>query len=152
MSSGNIELDEIHSRLIFRLFQTSNVMHRSGTLALNSVGVTSQQWSVLGALSRPKVEEGMTVNDMCRYLMVSRQNLSIMLNRLEAAGYVMRAQDKQDQRSKRIMLTVSGREALNEINRLMQVFFEKVMKGLSRDDQISCVHYLTRLRDNMSID
>ena len=94
----------------------------------------------------------MTVNDMCRYLMVSRQNLSIMLNRLEAAGYVMRAQDKQDQRSKRIMLTVSGREALNEINRLMQVFFEKVMKGLSRDDQISCVHYLTRLRDNMSID
>ena len=152
MSSGNIELDEIHSRLIFRLFQTSNVMHRSGTLALNSVGVTSQQWSVLGALSRPKVEEGMTVNDMCRYLMVSRQNLSIMLNRLEAAGYVMRAQDKQDQRSKRIMLTVSGREALNEINRLMQVFFEKVMKGLSRDEQISCVHYLTRLRDNMSID
>ena len=152
MSSGNIELDEIHSRLIFRLFQTSNVMHRSGTLALNSVGVTSQQWSVLGALSRPKVEEGMTVNDMCRYLMVSRQNLSIMLNRLDAAGYVMRAQDKQDQRSKRIMLTVSGREALNEINRLMQVFFEKVMKGLSRDDQISCVHYLTRLRDNMSID
>ena len=104
-------------------------MHRSGTLALNSAGVTSQQWSVLGALSRPKVEEGMTVNDMCRYLMVSRQNLSIMLNRLEAAGYVMRAQDKQDQRSKRIMLTVSGREALNEINRLM--YFLKKDEGLS---------------------
>lgn len=152
MSQKNIELDEIHSRLIFRLFQTSNVMHRSGTLALNSVGVTSQQWSVLGALSRPKVEEGMTVNEMCRYLMVSRQNLSIMLNRLEVAGYVKRTQDKLDQRSKRIILTASGREALNEINRLMEVFFEKVMKGLSRDDQISCVHYLTRLRDNMSID
>lgn len=152
MSKKNIELDEIHSRLIFRLFQTSNVMHRSGTLALNSVGVTSQQWSVLGALSRPKVEAGMTVNDMCRYLMVSRQSLSLMLNRLEAVGYVKRIQDKRDQRSKRIVLTESGREALNEINRLMQVFFEKVMKGLSRDDQISCVHYLTRLRDNMSID
>jgi len=152
VSQKNIELDEIHSRLIFRLFQTSNVMHRSGTLALNSVGVTSQQWSVLGALSRPKVEEGMTVNEMCRYLMVSRQNLSIMLNRLEVAGYVKRTQDKLDQRSKRIILTASGREALNEINRLMEVFFEKVMKGLSRDDQISCVHYLTRLRDNMSID
>lgn len=152
MAKIDIELDEIDSRLIFRLFQTSNVMHRSGTLALNSVGVTTQQWSVLGALSRPKVEDGMSINEMCRYLMVSRQNLSEMLKRLEAMGYVKRLPDKVDQRSKRIVLTDSGLEALNEINRLMQGFFGKVMKGLSRDDQISCIHYLTKLRNNMTID
>lgn len=152
MSRIDVELDEIDSRLIFRLFQTSNVMHRSGTLALNSVGVTTQQWSVLGALSRPKVEGGMSVNEMCRYLMVSRQNLSVMLKRLEAMGYVKRLPDKVDQRSKRIVLTGSGLEVLNEINRLMQGFFGQVMKGLSRDDQISCIHYLTKLRNNMSID
>lgn len=151
MSKEKIELDELDSRLIFRLFQTSNVMHRSGTLALSPVGVTTQQWSVLGALSRPKVEEGMSVNEMCRYLMVSRQNLSVMLKRLESAGYVERVQDPSDQRSKRIVLTESGRDALNEINRLMQIFFQDVMKGLSRDDQISCIHYLTRLRNNMSM-
>lgn len=152
MVDENIALDEIHSRLIFRLFQTSNVMHRSGTFALAEVGVTTQQWSVLGALSRPRVEEGMSVNEMCRYLMVSRQNLSVMLTRLEAAGHVKRVPSPLDQRSKRIQLTESGRDTLNQINQIMERFFVQVMKGLSRDDQISCIHYLTKLRDNMSID
>ncbi len=145
-------LDEIHSRIIFRLFQTSNVMHRSGAQALNDLGVTTQQWSVLGALSRPKVEEGMSVNDMCAYLRVSRQNLSVMLNRLEAAGYVERIQDKTDQRSKRIVLTRSGHKILDEINKIMQGFLEQSVEGLSRDDQISFIHFLTRVRNNMTID
>jgi len=150
MTKVTVELDEIDSRLIFRLFQTSNVMHRSGTLALSSIGITSQQWSVLGALSRPKVEGGMSVNEMCRYLMVSRQSLSMMLKRLEAMGYIERIPDQTDQRSKRIVLTDSGLQVLNEINRVMKSFFAKVMQGLSRDDQISCIHYLTKLRNNMS--
>ncbi len=152
MSDKTVELDEIHSRIIFRLFQTSNVMHRSGALALSELGITTQQWSVLGALSRPKVESGMSVNDMCSYLRVSRQNLSVMLNRLEAAGYVERLQDKVDQRSKRITLTENGRKILNDINRIMQEFLGKSVEGLSRDDQISFIHYLTRVRNNMTTD
>lgn len=152
MAEEFVELDEIHSRIIFRLFQTSNLMHRSGALALNELNVTTQQWSVLGALSRPKVQGGMSVNEMCSYLRVSRQNLSVMLNRLEAAGHVSRQQDPQDQRSRRIVLTKSGRKTLSEINRVMQGFLERCVEGLSRDDQISFIHYLTKVRNNMSID
>ena len=45
---------------------------------------------MLGALSRPQAAEGMTVNDLSRYLLVSRQNLTGLLNRLERDGLIER--------------------------------------------------------------
>lgn len=49
----------INNRLFFRFFQAANTLHTKGTQALDKFGVTTQPWSVLGALSRPKVEGGM---------------------------------------------------------------------------------------------
>jgi hypothetical protein len=41
---------EINNWLFFRLFQAANTLHTKGTQALDEFGVTTQQWSVLGAL------------------------------------------------------------------------------------------------------
>ena len=51
--------------------------------------MTTQQWAVLGALSRPEVPEGMSIGDLARYLMVSRQNLSGLISRMERDGRVV---------------------------------------------------------------
>ena len=67
---------EINNRLFFRFFQAANTLHTKGTQALDEFGVTTQQWSVLGALSRPQATGGMSVGELSRYLLVSRQNLS----------------------------------------------------------------------------
>jgi len=68
----NHALDEINNRLFFRLFQVANTLHTKGTQAIEEFGVTTQQWSVLGALSRPQANEGMSIGDLSRYLLVSR--------------------------------------------------------------------------------
>jgi len=49
-------------------------------------GITTQQWAVLGALSRPEDSEGMSIGDLVRYLMVSRQNLDGLITRMERDG------------------------------------------------------------------
>ena len=77
---------EINNRLFFRLFQAANTLHTKGTQALDEFGITTQQWSVLGALSRPQAAAGMTVNELSHYLLVSRQNLTGLLSRLERDG------------------------------------------------------------------
>ena len=61
--------------------------------AVEDEGLTTQQWAVLGALSRPEAAAGMTVNQLAHYLMVSRQNLSGVLRRMERAGHIHLAQD-----------------------------------------------------------
>ena len=75
--------NEINNRLFFRLFQVANTLHTKGTQAIEAFGVTTQQWSVLGALSRPQAANGMSINDLSRLLLVSRQNLTGLLSRLE---------------------------------------------------------------------
>ena len=38
--------------LFFRLYQSANMLHKTGTKAVEAEGLTTQQWAVLGALSR----------------------------------------------------------------------------------------------------
>jgi len=72
---------DLANRVFFRLYQCANMLHKTGTRAVESEGLTTQQWAVLGALSRPQVAQGMSVGDLARYLMVSRQNLSGLISR-----------------------------------------------------------------------
>jgi hypothetical protein len=52
---------ELANRLFFRLYQASNLMHKIGSRSVAEFSSTTQQWAVLGALSRPAVRQhGMT--------------------------------------------------------------------------------------------
>jgi hypothetical protein len=53
-------MDGAHS-LFFRPCQCANILHNNGTHAVEIEGLTTQQWAVLGALSRPQAEGGMSV-------------------------------------------------------------------------------------------
>jgi hypothetical protein len=64
---------ELANRLFFRLYQASNLMHKTGSRSVSEFGSTTQQWAVLGALSRPAVREhGMTVKELIEFLLTSR--------------------------------------------------------------------------------
>jgi len=100
---------DLANRLFFRLYQCSNLLHKNGTRHISGFGTTTQQWAVLGALARPLVRErGMSVKDLITFLMLSRQNLSMVLDRLEARDWVERVKDPEDGRSRLIRLTKAG--------------------------------------------
>lgn len=72
-SKAQIARMELANRLFFRLYQCANLLHKTGSRAVESEGLTTQQWAVLGALSREEAQQGMGVNELARYLLVSRQ-------------------------------------------------------------------------------
>jgi hypothetical protein len=49
---------EMANRLFFRLYQCANLLHKTATRAVESEGLTTQQWAVLGALSHEKAAAG----------------------------------------------------------------------------------------------
>src|SRR5690606_1237587 len=106
---------ELANRLFFRLYQASNLMHKTGTRALDDFGVTTQQWAVIGALSRPQAVNGTSINELARFLQVSRQNLAGVLSRLEAQGYVARTRDPVDGRSRLLTLSAKGKTLWRDI-------------------------------------
>ncbi len=143
-------VQEINNRLFFRLFQTANTLHTKGTQALDEFGMTTQQWSVLGALSRPKVTGGMSIGDLSRFLLVSRQNLTGILSRLERDGLIDRVTSEGDRRSRTVKLSAKGQVLWKKLQNPIHSFYDKALQGLSFDDRVAFIHYFTKLQTNMS--
>ena len=141
---------DLANRLFFRLYQCANMMHKTGSSALEKHGLTTQQWAVLGALSRPSVAKGMSVGDLARYLMVSRQNLAGVLGRMHRDGHLREARDAKDRRVRLISMSASGRRvwtkrALPEIH----AYYQRALSGFSEDDLSHTLHCLQDLLDNL---
>lgn len=147
----NYAIDEINNRLFFRLFQVANTLHTKGTQAVEEFGVTTQQWSVLGALSRPQVTDGdgMSIGDLSRYLLVSRQNLTGLLSRLERDGLIERVTSEADRRSRKVKLSAQGESLWTKLQEPIHSFYDQALKDLSFDDRLTFIHYFTKLQTNM---
>ncbi len=117
---------------------------------MEAEGLTTQQWAVLGALSRPEAEGGISVGDLARYLMVSRQNLSGLISRMERDGRILTAPDGRDRRSRLVTLTESGREVwMVQAQPKIHDYYEQALAGFSVSDITHSLHYLLKLLDNM---
>lgn len=136
----------IHNRLFFRVFQVGNTLERQAT---KEIGITSVQWSVLGALSRPKVSEGMPFSELAEYLGVSRQNLDGVLKRLERDDHVSRISDPGDRRAKLVLLNPKGREFWNSVQPKIYEFYRQALVDFRFDDKVSFVHFLNHLNEGM---
>lgn len=141
---------EIANRLFFKLYQCANVLHKTGTKAVETEGLTTQQWAVLGALSRSEAVNGMSVGDMARYLLVSRQNLTGVLGRMERDGRVRLDPDPKDRRSRLIRMTEEGQQVWHELAQpKIHQYYAEALDGFSMVDLMHATHYLMKLLDNM---
>lgn len=140
---------EINNRLFFRIFQTANLVHTQGTRFIAATGITTQQWSVLGALSRPQVATGMTVGELSDYLLVSRQNLTGILDRLEAQGLTTRVQDAVDKRARRVVLTKKGDASWANLQPQIMQFYDAAVTGLSLAERQDFLELVNRLKKNL---
>ena len=138
------------NRLFFRLYQCANMLHKTGSKAVEEEHLTTQQWAVLGALCRPKIKGGMNVGELARYLMVSRQNLSGVLGRMEKQGYVQIRPSGVDKRARLAMPSDAGRKVWEEQAQLkIRRYYEEALHGFSTDDLTHTLHYLLRILENM---
>ncbi len=141
---------DLANRLFFRLYQCANMMHKTGTRAVEAEGLTTQQWAVLGALSRPQAEDGMGVGELARYLMVSRQNLSGLIGRMERDGHLVSAPDDRDRRARRVRISASGRVVWQELALpKIHAYYEQVLGDFSVNDMSHALHYLLKMLDRM---
>jgi len=113
-------------------------------------GLTTQQWAVLGALSRPEAAQGMGVGELARYLMVSRQNLSGLITRMERDGHVEIRTDGRDRRSRLVAMSDTGRHVwLDLAQPKIKAYYEQALQDFSMGDMAHTLHYFLKLLDNM---
>ena len=141
---------ELANRLFFRLYQCANMLHKTGSRAVEQEGLTTQQWAVLGALSRPVAAQGMPVGELARYLMVTRQNLTGLISRMTRDGHVLQEADPRDKRAKLVKMTERGRQVwLHDAQPKIAQYYDEALDGFSTNDLAHTLHYLLKLLENM---
>ena len=141
---------ELANRIFFKLYQCANMLHKTGSRAVQDEGLTTQQGAVLGALSRPEAAQGMGVGELARYLMVSRQNLSGLITRMTRDGHIAISTDGRDRRSRLVVMTDSGRHVWLDLAKpKIKAYYEQALQDFSMGDMAHTLHYFLKLLDNM---
>lgn len=142
---------DIANRLYFRLYQSSNLLHKIGTRYVSEYGATTQQWAVLGALARPAARNGLAIKELLEFLLVSRQNLTPLLDRLEDRGWIERVKDPADGRNRRIELTAVGQEVWSKILMRIGEFYSDSLQELTMDEKLNLYYLLDKLKTNLNV-
>jgi DNA-binding MarR family transcriptional regulator len=99
--------------LVAGVIQLANLLTRRLAPVFEKARVTPQQWAILSVLHQSGGP--MSLAALARSMMVSKQNMTGMMARLEQLGFAERAGDPEDLRSSRVVLTRRGRATIEKL-------------------------------------
>jgi len=102
--------------LVAGIIQLANLITRRLAPTFEKARITPQQWAILSALD--DADEPMSLAGLARRMMVSKQNMTGMIARVEQLGLADRTSDPNDLRSSRVQLTRRGRSVVEKFRPL----------------------------------
>src|SRR3712207_5619840 len=132
------------NQLCFAFYSVSHAFSRAYRQFLDPLGLTYPQYVVLLVLWE---QDSLTVKEIGDRLFLDSGTLTPLLKRLEAAGHIRRARDKEDERQVRISLTASGR-ALREKAEEIPIQVGCVL-GLPFDEVQALTEQVAKLRSRL---
>jgi DNA-binding MarR family transcriptional regulator len=110
--------------LVAGVVQLANLFTRRLAPVFDRANVTPQQWAVLSVLA--SAEAPMSLAAVAREMLVSKQNMTGMIARLEQLGLAERNGDPKDLRSSRVQLTRKGRALIEKTRPAYAEWLERV--------------------------
>jgi MarR family 2-MHQ and catechol resistance regulon transcriptional repressor len=110
--------------LVAGVVQLANLFTRRLAPVFERANVTPQQWAVLSVLA--SAEAPMSLAAVGREMLVSKQNMTGMIARLEQLGLAERSGDPKDLRSSRVQLTRKGRTLIEKTRPAYEAWLERV--------------------------
>ena len=146
MSINNKVPQEV--RIGFLVHDVSRMRRTLFDQAMKPLGITRSQWWVLSQLSR-HARSGMLQTELARDLDVGKVTVGGLIDRLEAARYVVRRPEKSDRRAKRIMITERGYEILEEMVAVGRKLNGIILAGLTPEAVAAAEQALETMKENI---
>ncbi|GHO46574.1 MarR family winged helix-turn-helix transcriptional regulator [Ktedonospora formicarum] len=122
-----------------RLYRTFQKIDRAQTIHLRTWGLNVAQFDVL---ARVGAHKGMTQQELADSLLVTKGNVSLLLNRMESLGLLKRYQEK---RSNILVLTEKGRELHDRVVPAHEDLIASLMTGLTASENMELQRLLRKL-------
>jgi DNA-binding MarR family transcriptional regulator len=135
----------LDAQLCFSLYSTSIAINRLYKPMLDSLGVTYPQYLVLSTLWEG---DGQTISAIADRLALEPSTITPLMKRLEAAGFVSRQRNPQDERQVQVFLTAKGRELRSRTSCLTDTLLAN--SGLDVPALIALNEQIRRLKDALT--
>jgi DNA-binding MarR family transcriptional regulator len=141
--------DHLDIRVWLRLLACSNqIQQEVRSLLRTHFGTTLPRFDYLAQLERHP--EGLRMNALSRYMMVSGGNVTGLTDQLVADGWIERIPDPEDRRSWRVRLLPLGHAAFADMAREHELWLGTLFEGLSTSYKQDLYKQLGRLRVQMA--
>ena len=117
----------------------------------NSLGVTGVQMSVIDFLSNHQNNLA-SQNEIEHEFNIKRSTTTIMLQRMEKRGLIVRVDDPKDKRKKQAQLTESALKIVPKIRQYMKQDNEDVLDNLSMKDVNTITAFLRGIKEGKAND
>jgi len=134
--------------LVAGVIQLANLLTRRLAPVFEKARITPQQWAVLSALAAHGTP--MSLASLARTMMVSKQNMTGMMTRLEQLGLAERADDPKDLRSSRVVLTRRGRTTIEKLRPAYEQWRDALGGELSERDLAAAARTIETLIEKLS--
>ncbi len=108
---------------------TADTFLRESQRLFRPHGLTASQYNVLNGLA-PRAA-GMSQRELSDVLVVDRSNVTGLLDRMEKAGWVQRADDPTDRRVYCVTLTAAGRKLWEKVSPRYLAVVAQVTRGMT---------------------
>ncbi len=115
---------------------------------LSALGLSNGQGGVISVLGR---YGSLTQNELARFRQVTPATISIMLDRMERDGLVVRFTSKENSRANNIRLTEKGAEIYSKLDAFMSCEPEVVFKGLTGEEKALAAEVFRKIIENDSL-
>lgn len=94
--------------IILHVLRLAAQINRMGLRLVEGTGLSSvHQWQLLGIIAR---NEGITLGKLSHEILVTKQNMTGLIERMQNGGWVSTWSDPSDKRITRVKITEKGRE------------------------------------------
>jgi DNA-binding MarR family transcriptional regulator len=116
MSDGDYTSDmSTDERVMMAIVRVAERFKKESSAVFKKHGLTFPQYNVLRVLDASKNGQN-TIRDVNKIMLVSGANMTGITKRLEKTGFVIRRNDPNDDRLKRLEITPKGRRVLRSIS------------------------------------
>jgi len=137
--------DRLDLRVWFRLLTCATHIERSVRQGLRGeFGITLPRFDLLSQLDR--AEEGLTMGELSRRLMVTNGNVTGLIDRLVTEGLVARTPSPHDRRAQVVSLTPAGKQAFEAMIPKHQDFIAERFQGIARAELAELHRLLGKLK------
>lgn len=141
-------VDEIANKVIIELKKTADILEEVHSSFFNHFDISHTKFNVLVILYK-NAEKGMMLSDIGEQMLVTKANITGLVDRLEKQGLVKRIRDDIDRRKIMAVITEKGKQFTEEVIEEYKKWSKNIMTILDDNEKKHLIHILNKLEKGL---